>query len=226
MKSFDGALEDIRIIKTSIGENKGSFDKIYKFLLFLGIVNLVGFMLTALGFFMFTLDDRYWMFIGNMNIVMHLLLFVYFVKVYKEEKISSNKYYLAFLNIFAGIVFLLPFLNLIMRFWVSFSVYYRDVSETFFKLREVSMTSNILLFCFILVLCGLFLKKTSMFFASAVIFLLYLIFSVVYNVPTFDNIEGGSIPLLAIYYDLVKSIGYIVVATILKKNRANVNEPN
>ncbi|MDW7649761.1 MAG: hypothetical protein SCK29_01305 [Bacillota bacterium] len=227
--SLSVALDDIRIIKNSIGESKSRYEKVYKFLLLLGIVNLGGFLLETFGLMMLSFPtlDRYFIFSFIINAVMYLLLFVYFVRVYKEEKISSNKYYLGFLSIFAGIVFLLPILKILMRFLVSLAVHYQSIGKAFIVLNDISMISNILLFCFIIVLCGFLLGKRSMFFASSIIFLFYLIISVIYSDITFTlpfskRPDGYGLSLLWLYYSCAISIGYIILA-ILLKNRSRVN---
>lgn len=226
--SLAGALKDISIIKKSIGENKSPNGKIYIFLLLLGFVNLTYFVLSTIGATMFVMLNNYFVFTHTLKVILYILLFIYFVKIYNEEKTSSNKYYLWFLSIFTGIIFLLPLLMLFMRFFTNFILDdYRNLGESFLHLNNISMLSNVLLFCLILALCGFILKKQSMFIFSSMIFLIYLIIAVPYSEVTFDipfsKTPNVFISLIGIYYNLVISLGYIVIATFMIINRDNAH---
>ncbi|EEG77102.1 hypothetical protein [Dethiobacter alkaliphilus] len=231
MKSFDGALEDIRIIKSSIGENKNPCIKLSKFLLLVGIINLIHYVAFTMG--VITLDialfSRYViMILTPLEAIMYLLLLIYFIRIYKDEIKNPNKYYLSFLSIVAGTILFVPLLMFLTRI-MSIFINPNISGESLRQLSVINHTTSIVLFCFIVVLAGFILRKQILFFVSVAIFFIFLIILTHYSeVILYSFSQGGSIALFTTYYSLIISVGYIFIATVLKNKckAVNVNEPN
>lgn len=221
-KDLNEVIENIFIIKNSIGKAQRNYDKIYKFLLLLGIINLVYHgmaMILAIG-----LEPPIGLRYQHINQFLYAItlvaFFIYYIKIYIEEKISSNKYYLSFLNIFAGITFLLPFLMFIIRMLLgSMNIPYEEISASLIQLQELEMLANVFLFCSIVVLCGHILRKKSMTVISAVFLFIYLVILFIYKDVEYAisfSVAPTFISLLSMYHFLLISIGYIILAMIIK----------
>ncbi|MFZ7132156.1 MAG: hypothetical protein ACOWWR_07340 [Eubacteriales bacterium] len=140
------------------------------------------------------------------------------MKIYREEKTSSNKYYLSFLSLFAGITFLFPLLQYIITMMFDYNASIEDSANFAIQMQSLNMTFNILLLCISITICGYILRKESMKFIAVVTLFIYLIISLIYNEIEF-NIGlyiPSTISLLRIYYNLAVSIGYIIIALMLK----------
>src|SRR5699024_170168 len=82
-----------------------------------------------------------------LNRLAYAAFFVYFIKLYMKERNSSNKYYLSFLHVFAGVVFILPVLMFLVNI-ISSNLRQNDMEivENFFTQSiDMTMLSNVLL---------------------------------------------------------------------------------
>ena len=218
---INDALENIFTIKKFIGQAKTNCRVLSNILMFLGVINLIYFGTTIIGGMI--LEPYEFQGFYNITIalktVMYILFFVYFIKVYREEKVSSNRYYLSFLSILIGVTVLLPLLIFIIRNMFDYNVPIEKVSEFLMNLQWLSTLSNILLFCFSMIVCGYIIRKKRMIFTSGILLFLYLITALIYNNVIFTiglTKTPSSISLSELYYCLTTSIGYIIIATILK----------
>ncbi len=218
---INNALENIFTIKEFIGQAKTNCRVLSNILMFLGVINLIYFGTTIIGGMI--LEPHEFQGFYNVTIalktVMYILFFVYFIKIYREEKVSSNRYYLSFLSILIGVTVLLPLLIFIIRNMFDYNVPIEKVSEFLMSLQKLSTLSNILLFCFSMIVCGYIIRKKRMIFTSGIFLFLYLITTLIYNNVVFTiglTETPSSISLSELYYCLTMSIGYIIIATILK----------
>ncbi len=226
---IEGALKDIGIIKSSIRENKNPYINLCKFLLFIGIINLIYYLAIHIG--IISLDIKMFQKYANVTLVLkastYILLLIYFIRIYKKENKSLNTYYLGFLSIVAGIILFLPLLKFLIRVMAIF-IEPCVSGEALLQLEVINITANILLFCFIIILCGFILRRQIMFLISATIFFIFLIITTFYGDVryTFSFSQGGSLYLYSTYYSLVVSIGYIIIASVLKSKYKKVENTN
>lgn len=225
-KNIEDTLEDIFIIKNSIGNAKGNYNKLYKILIAFGVVNLIYYLTTIILSIMFKPHMIQPHFNIILNITIYTFLLIYFTKIYREERKSSNKYYLNFLSIWAIVTFLLPLLLFIIRIIINFNIHLEEKGRSLIQLQYLSMLSNILLLCFCIMICGYILKKKRFIVISTVVLFIYLMLSSVYNnigyTMNYSEIDI-TFPLSGIYYHLAVSIGYIIIAMILKHEENNID---
>ena len=227
-RDLDGALENIDIIKNSIGEAKENKDRLYNILMILGLMNLAYYGIRVIAAIMLNAQTfgKFYNISYSLNIIAYAVFFIYYAKMYKKEKFNSNKYYLGFLNVFAGVTFLLPVFMSIINKVYFFAISDGIATDHIIKLLDMSMLSNILLLCFSIIICGYILKKKSMFFLSVVILFVYMILSLVYSHIGYTvgiSETPVTFSLLGIYYYLAISVGYIFVAMLLKHGGNNTN---
>ncbi|MPW24908.1 hypothetical protein GC105_03770 [Alkalibaculum sp. M08DMB] len=229
--NLENALEDIQIIKNSIGETKNNYYNLFKILLILGIINLISFtsriILMILGIPIFL---KYVAIHNYIGMFIYILFFIYFIKIYRQEKTSSNKYYLGFLSIFAGVTFLFPLFIRIL-YILAIPLINEKMENFAIQLESFSQLSNILLFCLFMIICSYILKKKSMIVISAVIFFVYLVISLIYHDIGFEISHSTTtafayVTVLNLYYNIVTSIGYIVTAIVLKNGVNKINGVN
>ncbi|HCX64684.1 MAG TPA: hypothetical protein DHN33_05690 [Eubacteriaceae bacterium] len=159
-----------------------------------------------------------WLFV--LRGLFYILFFVYFVKIYRAEKTGSNEYYLGFLSIFAGIVFVLPLLQYIITLLIGLSVSGEESSNMAIQMQSLTRTFHMMLFGISIIMSSHVLKKNGLKFLAAAVLFLYILVSVIYNEITFRvglNAQT-TISLLMIYDNVVISIGYILNALVLKRS--------
>ncbi|OEH84253.1 hypothetical protein BHU72_10585 [Desulfuribacillus stibiiarsenatis] len=219
---LDAALNDIRTIRDSIGDSKSASSQIYKFMLYLGIINLIYFTIITVG--AITLDLYTYQIASNtsklLTTFLYVAVFIYFMKIYKKERSGSNKYYFSFLCVFAGVTFLLPIMMLLIRIMLYYMPFSNEkIVESIVYLQNISMLSNILLFCTFIIICAVILRKIIMSSISAIIIFVYLVLSGVYNdiefMISYSRLPT-SISLVSLYYHIVISFGFIILAIILR----------
>ena len=98
-------------------------------------------------------------------------------------------------------------------------------ADALLQLDMISNTANILLFCIIVILCGFILRRRIMLLISAAIFLAFLIISTFDHVSIYTLNFPSSGYLFSIYYSSVVSVGYIIIASVLR-NRYKVEKIN
>lgn len=155
--------------------------------------------------------------------VLYAGLFVYFALLYRREKGASDKYYLGCLNLFGFIVFALPLSSFLLNLALNFRQNAQVQSQRMTLMGDQEQIANMLLFCLCAVICGLMRERRGVTAGSVLILIVYLLLSV----PLRD--AGFIIPLIVtkigtprflyygIYYNLVTSVGYIVIGVLLKR---------
>jgi magnesium-transporting ATPase (P-type) len=227
-KNLDAALEDIAIIKDSIEQVKENRYRLYNILMIVGLINLVYHGASTIAA-IFLDAYEYGKFYGvswSLNRIAYAIFFIYYIKIYREEKFSSNKYYLSFLNIFGAITFLLPLIMYIIKMMSFVNISNEMTSNLIMQSMDMSMLSNILLLCFSAIMCGTILRKKSIQFLSIGILFVYMLLSLVYKDIAYTigiSETPASTSLLSIYYILAISVGYIIIAIILKYSRNTTN---
>lgn len=230
-ENLSQALENIDIIKKSIGEAKSNYNKLCNFIIALGIYHLINYAADTISAMI--LDLPVLLKYGNtrtyINIFVYLLFFIYFIKIYREERINSSKFYLSFLSIFAGIIFLFPFFKLIITIFSMFTVSDHKIIDFVIKLNSFNQLFNILLLCSFIIICSYILKKKSMIAISAIVLFVYLNITLIFDDVTFLIVHSTTpvyLTLSGIYYNLITSIGYIITAIVLKRGVNKKNEVN
>lgn len=217
--NIDGALEDILIIKNSIEKTKSNYTILYKIFMIYGIVNLISNLPTTIELLMLKPSEIPVYFNLISNITIYIFFLIFYIKIFKNEKISSNKYYISFLSIFAGVSFLLPLILYAIRTLIGLTSSGEKIGSSFIYLESLSMMSNILLLCFCIIISGYILKKRGMLLISSVVLFIFLILSSIYNNIGYTIIFSDyhvNITLLSVYYRFLESFGYIIMAMVLK----------
>ena len=161
--------------------------------------------------------------------ILYVGLFVYFVFLYRKEKGTADKYYLACLKLFGFIVFAFQFsFYFIVVFEQSQALEYK--SENMLLMADQAQIANILLFCLCTIVCGLIRNRRGMTLVPVLVLLLFLLLSVPlrnsgFSVPALSSTKLNK-PIctyVALYYYLVTSVGYIVIGLLLKGQRRQPN---
>lgn len=224
-KNLNSAIENIEIIKNSISDAEGNYKGISKVMLVIGVMNLIYYVISSIG--TITLKPNILLvFQISIDVVIYLISLIYYVRIYMEERSNTNRYYISILNICAVIIFLIPILLLVLRMISFYRIQSERLGDSLILLQNFSKMSNMLLVCFIIIVSGYVLRKKYMIFISTAILFLYLAILLIYNDVHYTVALSGkliSISLVEIYYCLVTSIGYIIIAMILNHGGHNSN---
>lgn len=221
-KDIQYALEDIGVIKKSIGESKNNIDIIRRLFMVFGVINLLQFLLITIAamFFNQRIYTRISFLVFILSSITFIIFFVYYVNLYKKEKNNSNKYYNGFLGAFAGVAFVFPLLTYIMQIISSYINQNNNALQADMHLLIIQMEHlvNIVFVCFSITIIGYILKKRSPIYISIIVIIIYLGIDLFYsNVVILKGLSLASLTLNRIYYDMVISLGYIIMALILKR---------
>ena len=155
--------------------------------------------------------------------VLYAGLFIYYILLYRKEKGASDKYYLGCLNLFGFIIFAFPLSTFLFNITFDLKQNVEVHAQKMMLMGDQEQIANMLLFCLCAVVCGLIRQRRGVTAASVLILIVYLLLSV----PFRD--AGFIIPLIVtklgtprflyygIYYNLVTSVGYIVIGVLLRR---------
>ena len=119
--NFNGALESISIIKKSINNGKANLKIMYKLFLISSILWAAEYIVSQIAKELWLKGgliekySNYSMVNFILTFIAQLIFFIYYIKLYKDEKNNSNKYYVNFLNLFGVTKFIIPFVQYIFR---------------------------------------------------------------------------------------------------------------
>ncbi|MDD3307796.1 MAG: hypothetical protein PHO29_11975 [Acetobacterium sp.] len=223
MKGMLATLNDFFNFKNPKIQNKKNNSTLYKIILFLGFFNLFFFAISMIQSIIITPNMFHSFYLINLffKAIFYIFFFLFFLKLYREES-STNEYYLGFLNVFAGIIFVFPLFQYLISVIFGYNASIESSANVSIQMQNLEMTFNIILLCVLITICSHLLKKNSMKFIATVVLFVYLVLFVIYNEITFD-VGLSTISLLKIYYDLSVSIGYIILGLLLRSKENNLN---
>lgn len=223
MKSdVDKAISQVSVIHDAIERSQSRWEGLSKMLIAYGGVRLL---LYVLQFCMVRFPTSLLCVIIEIVVkgVLYAGLLVYFALLYRREKGASDKYYLGCLNLFGFIIFALPLSTLLLNLAFNVGQNAQVQSQRMMLTGDQEQIANMLLFCLCAVICGLIRKRRGVTAGCIMILIVYLLLSV----PLRD--AGFIIPLIVtkigtprflyygIYYNLVTSVGYIVIGVLLRR---------
>lgn len=216
-KSLETILSNINIIKDSIEKGKNTPNSLHKLLILYGMTNLIYFLLsTAIQATVSSFSSQIKL-ITFLNFIVYLSILLYYIKIYNKERLQSNKYYIAFLNIWMGISILLPILQLFTRFIISFtSIPTEEIGQSFMYLNMFGEFSNILLLFFCMIIASFILNINILKSISISILFSYLIVFSVFSNTTIPFSKNIIISFPVVYYYAILSAGYISIGLLLK----------
>lgn len=211
------AYEDFETIRTTLEQSKKNYGGFSILLFQYGFIQLILIVLSyALGSLIFY-DSRYSMILFALEIIFDLYMIVLFLKIFRDEKLTSNKYYLSCISMWGLITISLPIISLVVRVTVIF--FASNVSNSaMVKLVASTGDIDILLFCFAALICGFITNKKAYIAMSIVILFTYLELSALF----FDtSLSALGEQVLYIFYNTIISVGYIVLSIILRRGIKN-----
>lgn len=199
--NFNGALEDISLIKKSIHSSKINLKVIYKLFLINSIINLLSFInIVFIEEFIFKNElfkilSIYSTITFILGAIINIGFFLYYFKIYNKERFSSNKYYVNFLNLFGLIKFIIPLAIYILRFiYLSINSSYDGVNHFYNSTNLLYGTINILFIYLSLNLLGEIVNKKSyrmIYKISSTIVLLLYIALIIFSNNNLYSINGN-----------------------------------
>lgn len=221
---LDRAINQVGLIQNAIERSQSKWEGLSRMLIAYGCMRLL---LDAIQFpEIFVLNSRlFYLAEIIIEIVLYVGLFVYYFFLYRKEKGTGDKYYLACLNLFGFIVFAFQFSSyFILLFEQTQKVEVK--AQNMVLIQNQAMIANMLLFCLCAVVCGLIRERRGMTLVSALVLLLFLFLSVPFrssgfSLPFLISTNAGTpvFTFCGLYYCLVTSVGYIVIGSLLKRRR-------
>ena len=221
---LDRAINQVGLIQNAIERSQSKWEGLSRMLIAYGCMRLL---LDAIQFpEIFVLDSKpFYLAEIIIEIVLYVGLFVYYVFLYRKEKGTGDKYYLACLKLFGFIVFAFQFSSyFIILFEQTQKIEVK--AQSMVLIQNQAMIANMLLFCLCTVVCSLIRERRGMTFVSVLVLLLFLFLSVPFrscgfSVPALISTRAGSpvFTFCGLYYYLVTSVGYIVIGSLLKRRR-------
>lgn len=103
---------------------------------------------------------------ANVNALINLIAYssfiICYIKIYNKEKLVSNKYYTAFLNVWLGVAIILPLLQLLTRLLFSFTnIPVENMGVSFMYLTILGQFANVILLFFCIIVARCILNKSS-----------------------------------------------------------------
>lgn len=216
-KSLETLLSNINIIKDSIEKGKNTPNSLHKLLILYGTTNLIYFLLSTTIKATVSSFSSQIKLIAFLNLIVYLAILLYYIKIYSKERLRSNKYYIAFLNIWMGISILLPILQLLTRFILSFtSIPAKEIGQSFMYLSMFGEFSNILLLFFCMIIASFILNINMLKYISISILFSYLIMFSVFSNATIPISKSIIISFPEVYYYAIMSAGYMAIGLLLK----------
>ncbi len=158
--------------------------------------------------------NRYFNFV--VDIIVAILMTGIFVKIYRNEKNTSNKYYLSVISIWGMIVVAMPFLLFAARLVITISRVNIGI-ESLSDLTNYKMIVNMLLACAATISVAYLTDKNWMVALAIIIMFVYILanlFSqVLFYVPV-KNIQI-QVNIAEIFYYVINIFGYIGLGFLL-----------
>lgn len=213
--------ENIEEIKETIECSKRKFSGLYKLFLGYGILQGILFIFDLIGSITLwsNFKTTYLNFAAEM--VTSIIVVILYVKVYKSEKNTSNRYYLITLSIWGIMVTVMPFLLLTAR--LLNTLWGNESAIVMLKtLEDYDMLANMMLICSAIIMVGYIIDKRWLLVISILLLFGFIIvrgIPVVMEIPILvkGNIKMSlTLSASAIVYYVFNIGGYIGLGTLLK----------
>ena len=208
--------QDIEEIKNTIECSKRKLSGPYKLFFVYGILQGLMLILNLLGIFIWHGNGitAYSNFV--VDIIVAIVMTGIFVKIYRNEKNTSNKYYLSVISIWGMIVVAMPFLLFAARLVIIISRVNIGI-ESLSDLTNYKMIVNMLLACAATISVAYLTDKNWMVALAIIIMFVYILanlFSqVLFYVPV-KNIQI-QVNIAEIFYYVINIFGYIGLGFLL-----------
>lgn len=219
----DKAKEDFEIIKSTIEQADKKQNDMSGLLLRYGLVQLLLFILFQLFFVSVAMRiENLWPIVvfRALELLSYIYITIIYFKVYRNVRMSSNKYFLGFLVTFGVVAVIYPYINImlnIVSFWVNVSM------ESSMRLQNYNSLLSIILFCVCFIVCGFITNKKIFVAISVLILTLYLTMDILDIFLYYAEIEIGNVGIGAsgILKYVCTTLGYITLSFILKRRKNN-----
>lgn len=224
MKSdVDKAISQVGVIHDAIERSQSRWEGLSRMLIAYGGVRLILFVLLSCRASLFPTNFLCVIIETVVKGVLYVGLFVYYILLYRKEKGASDKYYLGCLNLLGFIIFALPLSTFLLNLAFNVGQNAQVQSQRMILMWDQEQIANMLLFCLCAVICGLIRERRGVTAGSVLILIVYLLLSVPLRDASFiiplivTKLGTPRFPYYGIYYNLVTSVGYIVIGVLLRR---------
>ncbi|MGD9568682.1 MAG: hypothetical protein AB7V48_10200 [Sedimentibacter sp.] len=215
--SKDQAFNDVQTIKETLESTKLNFKGFYTILLLYGVLRLALYIIALFTKFIFKNVPGYGFFPFFIDTFISVFILIVFLKVFKSEKDVSNKYYLSCMTTWGIIAVALPFIMLAIRFIIFLFLPSEFTLNAISKLSEFNMLINVVLLILCFIMCSILTNNKWLISISLLILFVFLLLDTFF----YNTMKINGTLILYVFYNIATSVGYIILAYLLKGLRMN-----
>lgn len=210
------ANNDIQTIKETLDRAKSDFNGLHTILLYYGVTQLASMIITLLIVSIFNPSKGsviYTFLPAIISAIASVFILFIYIKIFRKEKNTSNKYYLSCLAMWGSMAVFLPFIMLAVRIGIYLINSQGYKPDTPVRLYEFEMLINVMLVCFCCIICSFITNKKWLAGTSLLILLTFLVL----NISFYSTISNGAF-VLNIFYFSITTLGYIALSFMIRKS--------
>ncbi len=219
------ALKHFQIMKDTLAQAKTDYSGLYKLWLIYGILNTAAVLFGYLGTFLImnSLQLLGQALILLQNLAVPILLIVYYIKIFKRDNCTANKYYLSCLALWGIPAVAMPVFTIILKGGAVLLFSPGILSnEILGKLNSFSFLLNMFLLCLCYIICAFVLNRKWIALIGLAVLFVYLGLDVFADMGSF-RIEfayrAGSyinFSLSSVFYNASIVLGYLAAGLMVK----------